>query len=370
MEIDLSSLERNLRRISAALPSSIRYIAVVKADAYGHGLAPIVTRLMRGGADLFAVANVNEAAQIRELSSGWPLLVLSPLLPGEESLIFDSDVIPTLSSHDEASRLASVAKRLGKPLPVHLKIDTGMGRAGIWHGSALALYQELVKMPHLKLAGVFTHFSSAETDPEFTQHQRELFLETLESLPGLDPNELLIHADNSAALDSLSPNGPFNAVRVGLLQFGIRPYSKSLFGTIKVEPVFSLHARVGLIKDLPAGTGIGYGRTNIIAQETRIAIITAGYGDGIPTSVSNRGFALIRGRRCPVLGRVSMDQTAVDVSGLPLVSVADTATLIGRQGDDSIEITEFSSWANQIPWEILCSVTKRVPRIYTTDSAS
>lgn len=370
MEIDLSSLERNLRRIRATLPSSIRYIAVVKADAYGHGLAPIVTRLMRAGADLFAVANVNEAAQIRELSSGWPLLVLSPLLPGEESLIFDSHVIPTLSSHVEAARLASVAQRIGEPLPVHLKIDTGMGRAGIWHERALALYRELIRMPNLKLAGVFTHFSSAESDPNFTRHQRKLFLTTLESLPGLDQKELLIHADNSAALDSLSPNGPFNAVRVGLLQFGIRPYSESLFGKISVEPVFSLHARVGLIKDLPAGTGIGYGRTKIIARDTKVAIITAGYGDGIPTSVSNRGSALIRGRRCPILGRVSMDQTAIDVSGLTPVSVADTATLIGRQGDNSIEITEFSNWAKQIPWEILCSVTKRVPRIYTTDSAS
>ena len=178
-------------------------------------------------------------------------------------------------------------------------------------------------MPHLNLAGVFTHFSSAESDPDFIRHQRKLFLTTLKGLPGLDQKELLIHADNSAALDSLSPNSPFNAVRVGILQFGIRPYSESLFGKISVEPIFSLHARVGLINDLPAGTGIGYDRTNIIARNTKVAIITAGYGDA----------------------------------------------LIGRQGVNSIEITEFSNWAKQIPWEILCSVTKRVPRVYTTDSA-
>ena len=253
MEIDLSSLERNLYRIRATLPSSIRYIAVVKADAYGHGLAPIVTRLMRAGADLFAVANINEAAQVRELSSGWPLLVLSPLLPGEETQIFDSHVIPTLSSHNEAARLASVAQRIGEPLPVHLKIDTrmGLGRAGIWHERAPALYRELIRMPHLKLAGVFTHFPSAESDPYFIRHQRKLFLTTLKGLPGLDQKELLIHADNSAALDSLSSNSPFNAVRVGILQFGIRPYSESLFGKISVEPIFGLHARVGLINDLP-----------------------------------------------------------------------------------------------------------------------
>jgi alanine racemase len=176
----------------------------------------------------------------------------------------------------------------------------------------------------------------------------------------------MVHADNSAGLESFAEDSPFNAVRVGLLQFGILPYENSVLSRVQPEPVFSFHTRVGLVKTVPAGTGISYGRTFTVTRDTRVAVLTAGYGDGIPRAASNRASVLIRGRRCPVLGRVTMDQTIVDVSAVDDVAAGDAVTLVGRQGDASIGIAEFSLWGDSIPWETLTSVTKRVPRVYRT----
>ncbi len=365
-EIDLGALERNLKRIRQELPPHIKYVAVVKADAYGHGLHQTVARLMHSGADLFAVANVTEAAAVRELGPGWPILILGPLLPGEDRAVLEFDLTATVSSFDEVNRLEKLGADAGRTLPVHLKIDTGMGRAGVWHREAPALCARILGSTHLELAGVFTHFSSADSDPAFTDQQRHLFLDTLDHCPGIDPARMLIHADNSAGLESFAEKSPFNAVRVGLLQFGILPYENSLLSRVQVEPVFSFHTRVGLVKTLPAGTGISYGRTHVVSQETRVAILTGGYGDGIPRASSNRAQVLVRGRRCPVLGRVTMDQTIIDITGHDDVLAGDQATLVGTQERASITITEFSRWADTIPWETLTSVTKRVPRVYRT----
>lgn len=365
-EIDLAALERNLRRIRAALPGQIRYVAVVKADAYGHGLPQIAARLMHAGADLFAVANLAEAAALREVGPDWPILVLSPVLPQEDRHVAELDVAVTVSSAEEVSRFAAVALSAGRPISVHLKIDTGMGRLGAWHEQAEAVYQLIHDTPGLRLAGVFTHFSSPDEDPEFTALQRRRFLLALARCPGLDSANLLVHADNSAGIETLEIGGPFNAVRVGLLQFGILPRPGTLLESVHAEPVFSFRTRVGLVKDLPRGTGISYGRTHILARDSRVAILAAGYGDGIPRAASNRAQVLIHGLRCPVLGRVTMDQTIVDVTDLPGVAAGDEAVLVGRQQDAEIDITEFSRWGDTIPWETLCSVTKRVPRLYRT----
>ena len=369
VEIDLSALERNLNCIRSALPNHIQYVAVVKADAYGHGMAQTVNRLMHCGADLFAVANIREAAAIREIGSGWPILVLSSILPDEDKQISEYNLIPTISTAEEAERFSIVGKQGDQKIPVHLKIDTGLGRLGVWHEQAPDLYKLIQEKPELKLEGIYTHFSSADSDPAFTEEQRALFLQTLNRLPGLDTNSLLIHADNSAGLESFKRGQPFNAVRVGLLQFGVLPYPHSLLSKVKVEPVFSFHSRLSIVKDLPAGTGISYGRTHVLERDSRVGVITAGYGDGIPTTMSNKGSVLIQGHRCPILGRVTMDQTIVDVTDLEDVQNGDHVTLIGKQGDETIDVTTFSDWALSIPWETFCSITKRVPRIYHTDSA-
>lgn len=365
-EIDLAALERNLRLIRASLPAHIRYVAVVKADAYGHGLPHTAARLMHSGADLFAVANLSEAAALRELGPGWPILLLSPLLPEEDRYLAEYDLAATLSTEDEVQRFAAVGRSVGKPIAVHLKVDTGMGRLGIWHEHAPALCAQITANPHLRLAGIFTHFASPDDDPAFTEEQRRRFLAALRQCTDVDPAAIFVHADNSAGLETMHGASPFNAVRVGLLQFGILPHPNSMLAEVHTEPVFSFRTRVGIVKPLPAGTTISYGRTHTLSRDSTIAILCAGYGDGIPRAVSNRASVLIHGRRCPVLGRVTMDQTIVDVTDVPAVGCGDEAVLVGRQDTVEISITEFSRWADTIPWETLCSVTKRVPRIYRT----
>jgi len=366
-EIDLAALERNLRLIRASLPANMRYVAVVKADAYGHGLQHTAARLMHAGADLFAVANVTEAAALRELGPGWPILLLSPLLPEEDRFLAEYDLAATVSTSDEVVRFAAAGTTAGRPIPVHLKIDTGMGRLGVWHEDAPRLYAEIAAAPGVRLAGVFTHFASPDDDPEFTAEQRRRFLTALANCPGLRPEALFVHADNSAGLETMASSSPFNAVRIGLLQFGILPHPHSLLEQVRTEPVFSFHTRVGIVKTLPSGITVSYGRTRTLARETRVAILCAGYADGLPRAASNRAQVLIHGQRCPVLGRVTMDQTIVDVTEVPGAVCGDEAVLVGRQGGGEITIGEFSRWADTIPWETLCSVTKRVPRIYKTN---
>ncbi len=365
-EIDLAALERNLRLIRASLPPHMKYVAVVKADAYGHGLPQTAARLMHAGADLFAVANVSEAAALRELGPGWPILLLSPLLPEEDRALAEYDLAATISSAEEVARFDAVGQAAGRTLAVHLKIDTGMGRLGVWHEEAPALCAKILAAQHLRLAGVFTHFAAPDDDPAFTAEQRKRFLDALNKCGGLELENLFIHADNSAGLETMHRAAPFNAVRVGLLQFGVLPHPRSLLAEVRAEPVFSFRTRVGLVKHLPRGTTVSYGRTHTLARDTTIAILCAGYADGLPRAASNRAQVLVRGRRCPVLGRVTMDQTIVDVTDVGEVAVGDEAVLIGRQGAEEISLGEFSRWADTIPWETLTSVTKRVPRIYRT----
>ena len=365
VDIDLAALERNLRRTKAGLPQGIRYVAVVKADAYGHGIHPVVSRLIQCGADIFAVANIMEGAQIREIGSGWPILVLSPVLPGEEDALLDYDLIATISTQEEANRFNEFAQKQNTQLPVHIKIDTGMGRSGVWHSEAHDLLATCNKLQHLRIEGLYTHFADASGDPGFTQHQRDLFLQsTADFREQHDGEPLLIHADSSSSLESIGGNSPVNAVRVGLLQYGVPPNPESILANVQVEPVLSFYTKVGLVKTLPAGTGISYGRTHILEKDTTIAVLAGGYGDGIPLSLSNCGEVLVDGHRLPILGRVTMDQTIVDASKLPNLFPGQTATLIGQDQGKEISLPDFAARANSIPYECLCSITKRVQRFY------
>lgn len=368
VEIDLSQLERNLHAVRAALPKHLKYIAVVKADAYGHGLAAVAARLMRAGADMFAVANLAEAASIRELGSGWPVLLLSPLLPTEIRQAIETDVIPVISSHEEAEALNEAALRQQTKIRIHLKIDTGMGRLGCWHTSALELYKSLTELPGLRIDGICTHFSSADSDPEFTRIQRERFGTFLKQLSPAHAPGCILHADNSAGIDTFPKQGPLNAARVGLLQFGIKPHPGSLLEKVPVAPVLRFRTRVGLVKQLPADTPISYSQTHRLANPGKIAVLTAGYADGIPTTLSNQGEVLIRGQRCRIIGRVTMDQTIVDVTELTEIKTGDVATIVGQDGREFIGVQEFCKHSGQIEWEFFCNLSKRVTRQYLTGS--
>ena len=310
VEIDLPAIDRNVGRIKQALPPHVRYVAVVKANAYGHGMPEVATRLLQAGVDCFAVANVAEAAILREVGHEADILLLSPILPTELPRAVALGLDITLNSLGEAQALAALVRGRDRRAKVHVKVDTGMGRAGVWHEQAAELFAFVHAEPGLEWRGVYTHFSDADHDQAFTAEQRATFLRLLETIPASIRAGLLIHADNSAGLESFSASAPFNAVRVGLMQYGLPPSAGSFLASLRPEPVLSFHARVVLVKDLPAGTAVSYNRTKVLSRPTRVAIVAVGYGDGVPTAASNRGHFLVRGVRCPILGRVTMDQTS------------------------------------------------------------
>lgn len=366
VEIDLAALERNLGKIKAALPGHVRYVAVVKADAYGHGMGQTVARFLQCGVDCFAVANVREGADVRELGSGADILVLGATLPEEMPWLVEYDLTAALSSVEEALALEELGRKNGRRLPVHIKVDTGMGRMGVWHAEAGELVARVLGSEWLQLRGIFTHFSSADSDTEFTAEQRRLFLGAVGLVPEVARRELLIHADNSAGLETFAADGGFNAVRVGLLQYGLPPRAGSLLERLHPEPVLSFYSRIGLVKNLPMGTSVSYNRTCRLERDARVAVVTAGYGDGVPISLSNCGQVLVRGKRCPILGRVTMDQTVIDVTEVPEVVPGDVVTWIGSRDGATIAVGEFCAWSGNIPWEVFCSITKRVDRVYRT----
>ncbi len=366
VEIDLPAIDRNVGRIKQALPPRVRYVAVVKANAYGHGMPEVATRLLQAGVDCFAVANVGEAARLREIGHDADILLLSPSLPAEMPRAVGLDLDVTLNSLAEAEALERCAAAAGRPVRVHVKVDTGMGRAGVWHAQARELIAFVRAAKHLAWRGLYTHFSEADADTDFTAEQRRIFLALLAEVPADERARLLVHADNSAGLESFSADSPFNAVRIGLMQYGLPPSAGSFLASLRPEPVLSFHARVVLVKDLPAGTAVSYNRTKVLTRASRVAIVAVGYGDGVPTAASNRGSFLLHGHRCPILGRVTMDQTIVDVTDVPGVAVGDIATILGAQGADRITVREFCAWSDCIPWEALCTLTQRVQRVYWT----
>jgi alanine racemase len=365
-EIDLAALERNLVLIRKSLPTGVRLISVVKADAYGHGIHPTATRLMQAGADTFAVANVKEAADIREMGSGWPILVLGPLLAEEDQALLDYDLTAALSSKEELERFQLLAAKSKQAISVHVKIDTGMGRGGVWWKDALSLIEATMQAPAIKLCGILTHFAQP-SDSDFTKEQRKRFLEVIgQAKLERDPS-FLIHADNSSSLRSLETNTVFNAVRIGLLQFGIASPRGSLLADLQVEPVLSFHSKLAMVKELPKGTSLSYDRQYTLKKDSKIGIISAGYGDAIPLHCGNRANGLIKGRSYPLVGRVTMDQTLIDLTDSNTeFELGEKVTLVGKQDKLEILLSTLAEDAETIPWELLCSITKRVPRIYKT----
>ncbi len=370
--IDLTALEQNIGQIRAALPKHIKYISVVKADAYGHGLPYVLPRLMGSFIDCFAVATVYEAVTVREIGGGWPILVLGSILPEEEDFLVEYDLISTVSSLQELERFEKLGFSTGKKIPIHLKIDTGMGRAGVWHASCESLFKTILNQENIELKGIYTHFSSADKDLEYTAQQRKIFKDLLTKfqIMGANFKELLVHADNSAGLETLDLGSAFNAIRLGIIQFGILQNTDSWVQSLGIQPVLTLKARVGLIKSLPKGASVSYGRTYILQRDSIIAIITAGYGDGVPIGLSNKGEVIIKGCRYPIIGRVTMDQLLIDITDSPEITIGDEVVLIGQDGADGITISDWSKWANTIEYDVYCSITKRVPRNYLNNPFS
>ena len=371
-EVSLDALRENLAWLRHQVGAEVRILTVVKADAYGHGLKQIAALLMQSGTDIFGVANLSEAQAIRAVGRGWAILILGVCLPEEVDAVVRDGVMPTISSLEEAKTFSSAAVRLKKAVRVHVKVDTGMGRLGTPVAEALSFIQHVRLLPNLELQGLFMHFASAEDNPRFAARQAASFLGLVESLCAQGIHIPLIHANNSAAL-LYEPSTQFKLVRPGLLVYGIVPPGRRR-RNVEVQrhlrPVLSWKCRVGLVRIVPPGTPVSYGSTYTTPRKMRLVVLTAGYGDGYLRAASNRAFVLLHGRRCRVLGRITMDQMVVDGTRVPGVRAGDEAVLIGRQGQQEIHASQLAQWSGTIPWEILTNITYRVPRIYRGGTAA
>jgi alanine racemase len=371
-EVDLEALRGNLALIRDRVGPTVRIMTVVKADAYGHGLKAIAAHLMRCGTDVFGVANLVEAKAIRAVGRGWPILCLGACLPEETGRAIRDGVMLTVSSETEAALISRKAEESGWRAQVHLKIDTGMGRLGVAPARAADLARSLTERPGLDLAGVYTHFASAEDDAAFTACQRTRFERALRRVRAAGVRPPLVHACNSAGIIH-EPQAWYNLVRPGLLVYGVtargrRRDSWSNLGEFR--PALSLRARVSLVREVSRGCPVSYGSVFKAPRRMRLATVSAGYGDGYPRGVGDRASVLVGGQRCPVVGRVTMDQTMVDVSRVTDVKPGDEAVLIGQQGREAIGAEDLAGWCGTIPWEILTGISYRVPRVYRGIQAS
>lgn len=362
-EIDLGALTRNYEYlVRERLPSGTGVLAVLKADAYGHGAVPIARRLIELGVAMIGVGDSTEALELRRAGIEAPLLVLGAIVPGEMERLVLHDVATCIHSQQRAALLSDVARALGRPARVHLKVDTGMGRLGVLPAVARQLADRIAEDPHLVFEGLCTHYGSAASPVPFhTTEQISSFFQLVQDLRAADIAPPLLHASNSAAVFStLSEH--FNMVRVGLALFGVNPGNLPA-GKPSVEPVLSLRSQVIFLKDLPAGSPVGYNRTFLTRDRTRLAVLPLGYSDGLPYALSNRAYVLVRGRQAPIVGAISMDYTTLDVSEIPGVRVGDEVTIIGKSGERRITVEDLARTIGTIPYEITARLGRRVGRI-------
>lgn len=360
-EIDLRAIEYNYKKIRRLVGNKTKIMAVVKANAYGHGTVEVSTILEKCGVDYLGVATTDEAIRLRERDIKMPILILGHVLPGEVRPAIERDVTLTLCSNELLSAIREATKD-GLKAKVHIKIDTGMGRIGVWHEEAMHFIKNLAEEKGVIIEGVYTHFSSAGRDDFFTTYQMESFEKLLEKLETFGMQIPLRHAANSIATVDFKRSHQ-NLVRPGLIIYGM--YPKHTFPKlIKLKPALSLKTKIVFIKDTPPGRSISYGRTYVTQKHTRIATLPIGYADGYARGLSNRAEVLVRGRRASVVGKVTMDQTMIDVGHIRGVKVGDEVVLIGRQGRHEIRMEKLARMAGTIAYETACAISNRVPRIY------
>jgi len=362
-EIDLQAIAYNIKAIKAYLGPTVSLIAVVKANAYGHGAAPVARVALTAGADWLAVNRVEEGVALRQAGILARILVLGYCLPGQAAAIVEHHLTPTVTTLETATALAHRARFLEKPFPIHLKIDTGMGRFGLLPEEVVAFAQALRNLPPLQLEGIFSHFATAdEANTTFSRQQLHVYREVIAALEGSGIQLPLKHLANSAA-GLVLPDARYGMVRLGVAMYGLPP-SDQINWPVSLRPAMTLKTRIGRLRILPAGASVGYGRTYITRTPTPIALVPVGYGDGYPRLCSNRGAMLVRGKRAPIVGRVSMDQTSLDVSGIEHVTHNDEVVVFGRQGEAEISADEVATWAETINYEIVTRLAARVPRVY------
>jgi alanine racemase len=361
-EIDLDAVADNARALKALVGPAVELIAVVKANAYGHGAVPTAAAALAGGASRLAVACVDEGIELRRAGLTCPILVLGYTSPGDAGRVIAHGLTPTVTSRRLARALARAAERRGTVQPVQVKVDTGMGRFGLMPDAVVRYVRDLLWLPALRLEGIFTHFGCAD-EPEKgpTRVQLKVFERVLGELERRGIRVPLRHAANTAATLDL-PETRLSAVRCGIGLLGLYP-SATVARTVGLRPALQLKARVARRQRLPAGTAIGYGGTFVLERDADVALITLGYADGLPRALSNRGAVLVGGCRALIVGRISMDQTTVLVEGIP-AGADEEVVIVGNQGGRTVTAEELAETAGTVHYEIISRIPPRLPRVY------
>ena len=363
VEVDLDNFRHNWGEIKRLVGDAVKVLQVVKADAYGHGAIEISNVALKNGACCLGVANADEGVQLRVGGITAPILILSPSTLSEIDEIIKYNLKPSVSNLAFAREMQKRLEKAGSASPVHVEVDTGMGRGGTIYYEAFELIEEILKMPNLQLEGIFSHLSCSEVAEEaYNRTQWENFRGLLEKLENRGIRIPVRHMSNSGGVLNFR-EFDLDMVRPGIMTYGIYP-GPGTVSRADLLPVMSFKTSIVLLKEFPQGYGIGYNRTYVTSGTTRIATIPVGYGDGYGVILSNKGEALIRGRRAPIIGRVSMDMCTLDVTHIPECALGDEVVLMGRQGDEYISANEVAAKANTISYEVLCALGKRAPRVF------
>ena len=367
-EVDFDKLAHNYHALRGLAPAGTKYLGLVKADAYGHGAVPVAKKLEELGADYLGVACLDEAIEVREAGVKTPILIL-----GCTSSIYAAELVKyniTQACYDleYAKELSAGAQKAGGTITVHIQCDTGMTRLGFMcHEDTMEKSAgeiiEAVKLPGLKAEGIFTHFSDSDGSEEYTMLQFGRFQDIIQRVRDLGYEFEIRHCANSAAT-LLYPATYLDMIRPGIVQFGHFPDAKMDHALCDLVPVLELKSRVATVRDVPANTPVSYGRTNTLTRPSRLAVIPVGYGDGFCRGFSNKLTVLINGKKLPIVGRICMDMCMVDVTDAPDVKEGDVAILYGSDGTNDQPVEAGAEIMNTISYELLCVLTKRIPRIY------
>jgi alanine racemase len=366
-EIDLGAVRENIATIRNRLGGAVKLLAVVKADAYGHGMTQISRAALAAGVSWLGVSNICEALTLRKSFPGARILILSAGMAGHAGAIVRHRITPVICSHemlDAVSRAALKAKRI---VDIHIVVDTGMGRIGVWHEGAFDFIRRARRTKGVRLQGICSHFAcAAERDLSFTKLQLDRFKRVIARCERAGIRFALKHIANSGAILGL-PSSSLNLVRLGIMMYGVYP-SREVIKSIPIRAALTLKTEICFMKNVRKGRSISYCRSYVTYRDTRVATIPIGYGDGYSRLLSNRGEVLVRGQRAPVIGNVTMDQTMIDVGHIAGVQVGDEAVLIGRQGENEITLNEVADLTGTIPYDVMCAMGKQVQhRIYIQD---
>ncbi len=360
-EIDLNKLKKNFLAVRDHISSRTKILAVVKANAYGHGSIAVSKLFGQLGADYFGVAIVEEAIELREAGIDKPILVLGGFWKGEENAILKYGLIPAVFSFETLERLSQRATSLNTKVVYHLKIDTGMGRIGLPFDEVSPFIERVRSLRGIELEGVFATLSSADEDSnEFTQLQLHRFKQTIQQIKALGIQVPIRHIANSAAIVNY-PGSWFDMVRPGILLYGAITFKTN---SISVEPVLNLKTRISWLKKVPPNTPLGYNRTFVTSRESLIATIPIGYYDGLNRFLSNTGRVIVRDQFAPMVGSITMDMALIDVTGVGDVEIDDEVIIIGSSKSCSITVEDIAQKINTIPYDIVCNIGCRVQRIY------